>query len=830
MGQSKYPYIEFSGALQQATTPHIRKANEVIGAENVTFSKLIGAFVRRPGSQKYNASDYPTIPTSPIDKNTLGAFIARYPTGAEIWMASNVSDDSTANVRRWTGSSWVDVNTGQLPNAEYNFMYDLEEVWVSSYNRATDTLGTPFTVDSAHDVSLIRQLQFAPAARFFIEFNGSNWAANVQVGANRYRDRLYKSSGPTGVIASARSAQTDVAAAVTLVDQVPTMTSNSAPVGTVTASTQYDASHQGWMAFNDEITSAAWLTSSGTTTGTLQYDFGSGVTKTIVYYSLIGVPSGDNVPNRAPKTWTFEGSNNGSSWTTIDTQTNVSAWVADEKRTYTTTNTTAYRYYRINVSANQGDATFLSVAEMELLVSTSGVQALTVNVDSVRYIKPTQNLDVYAAGTNTKKFDITVLDVDKINDAFTFIPYQLNFATTDVNTSTEVITLSSAANFPTGTTIRFYSTSGLPAPLAAGTTYYAIFVSSTTIKVATSLTNAQTGVAINLTTTGTGTHTIFLSYVIANRDEFWGDNRKGKLTRYWNTDYRNPENSDWLKLPATLDATNDITAVGKLSSRMFIWTLNAMFKTDGSNLTTLYNDVGCASQRSVAYYQSFMIWLDARGQIWIRNEEAGTQDVISQPIEKTLALVSQDSLLTASAVCVGKKYKLTIGQVTVGERTHTLRVVYDLQNSQWSTEWFTEQMPVQLEYKYSGTIRPHFFDEHGAMYVDELGDDDSGQTIQTDVTLGDDNLQVDEDKSWVGLKIYGRNCVGTKVLVSIDYGDWNEIGELRKNIDKIAVPKVVPKGTMINLRFTNSSSGDAPEIHKALVYFNIEEDTFRVAK
>ena len=80
------------------------------------------------------------------------------------------------------------------------------------------------------------------------------------------------------------------------------------------------------------------------------------------------------------------------------------------------------------------------------------------------------------------------------------------FATTDVNTSTEQIVV--GRNISLKTTIKFSSTGTLPAGLTAGTKYYAINVNSTTIKVATSSYNAEEGVAIDLTSQGSGTHTI----------------------------------------------------------------------------------------------------------------------------------------------------------------------------------------------------------------------------------------------------------------------------------------------------------------------------------
>ena len=78
--------------------------------------------------------------------------------------------------------------------------------------------------------------------------------------------------------------------------------------------------------------------------------------------------------------------------------------------------------------------------------------------------------------------------------------------TTDVNTTTEIITVE--IDIPTGARIRFKTTTTLPAPLGVDTIYYAIRVSATEIKVATSQANAHAGTAINLTDQGTGTHTV----------------------------------------------------------------------------------------------------------------------------------------------------------------------------------------------------------------------------------------------------------------------------------------------------------------------------------
>lgn len=83
----------------------------------------------------------------------------------------------------------------------------------------------------------------------------------------------------------------------------------------------------------------------------------------------------------------------------------------------------------------------------------------------------------------------------------------INFATTDVDTGTDRITLT-AHGFSHGHTVRFSTTTTAPSPLANNTTYYVIYIDANTIQLATTFNNAIAGTAINLTTQGAGTHTI----------------------------------------------------------------------------------------------------------------------------------------------------------------------------------------------------------------------------------------------------------------------------------------------------------------------------------
>jgi len=100
------------------------------------------------------------------------------------------------------------------------------------------------------------------------------------------------------------------------------------------------------------------------TTGWTGQDFGAGNEKTINRYRLY-----TTLPTRVndPKDWTFEASNTGA-WSgeevILDTVTGAS-FTEDTWQEFTFTNTNAYRYYRINVTANNGGS-FLIITEIEM--------------------------------------------------------------------------------------------------------------------------------------------------------------------------------------------------------------------------------------------------------------------------------------------------------------------------------------------------------------------------------------------------------------------------------------------------------------------------------
>jgi microcystin-dependent protein len=101
----------------------------------------------------------------------------------------------------------------------------------------------------------------------------------------------------------------------------------------------------------------------------------------------------------------------------------------------------------------------------------------------------------------------------------------LSFASTDVNISTNVITIPSNKSIYTGTPIKLTSLGTAPTGLTSGTTYYAVKLTDTTISLATTVSNAVANPAavIDITGQGSGLNKLTITYSNRSIGEIGGE-------------------------------------------------------------------------------------------------------------------------------------------------------------------------------------------------------------------------------------------------------------------------------------------------------------------
>lgn len=217
---------------------------------------------------------------------------------------------------------------GYLPS-DYSFQYSMD--------------GTNFTSVYGGTLSNIAQqvvyfycTNSAPYWRFYAT-NG--WDGNVTMLADRldfkhYRLKLYQGEGKA----------TDMM--TNWVSVVPEMTDASTPAPYVASANVGNPyfpfkSIDGGNMWNNILTLPSWI----------EVDLGATNTQAVQRYTLF---AGWGGTYGMPKAWSLESSDNESTWVTQDVRSAQTDWVDYYWKTYDFTNTTPYRYWRINMTDRNG--------------------------------------------------------------------------------------------------------------------------------------------------------------------------------------------------------------------------------------------------------------------------------------------------------------------------------------------------------------------------------------------------------------------------------------------------------------------------------------------
>jgi hypothetical protein len=165
---------------------------------------------------------------------------------------------------------------------------------------------------------------------------------------------------------------------------IPKMTANNAPSGLAFATNTGPSGPNPvapFLAFDQTpgvFTPATDIWFGVSSPCTLGYKFASAVA-----VPIYRIKAPEDAQYNVPGAWTFEGSNDGLNYTVLDTQSGIS-WFYGETKTFQITNSTAYQYYRLNISAaaNGSTASAVAVDEFELSLSAQSQVCKTATAES----------------------------------------------------------------------------------------------------------------------------------------------------------------------------------------------------------------------------------------------------------------------------------------------------------------------------------------------------------------------------------------------------------------------------------------------------------------
>lgn len=155
---------------------------------------------------------------------------------------------------------------------------------------------------------------------------------------------------------------------------IPTMTSASAPSGTVTVAGK--GSGDDWAAFDGNDGTYIRLSRQGYNdpVRSIVYSFPSGQKSRISGYTIKpNAMNGAGNPNyQAPAQWVFYASDDGTTWTQIETRTGQASdtggsWTADETKTYTLSSPVNYRAYKWAFATGDEGPNDIDLATVQLV-------------------------------------------------------------------------------------------------------------------------------------------------------------------------------------------------------------------------------------------------------------------------------------------------------------------------------------------------------------------------------------------------------------------------------------------------------------------------------
>lgn len=459
--------------------------------------------------------------------------------------------------------------------------------------------------------------------------------------------------------------------------------------------------------------------------------------------------------------------------------------------------------------------------------NTSGA----VRLDSVRYIKSGMAVDIYAAGTATKTYDATIGTVNNAKDTVTITLSSINAVTVTlgvgtVDTSTEIITVPSNAWMTTGTPISF-TAGAAPAPLVSGTVYYVINLSATTIKLATTLANANAGTAINLTTTGSGSAYFSARYSFADNDEVWLDGRKTELSVLWNTDYRTEQTADYLQVPSGSAADTAVVGWANTNNRLDIFTKTSMLDYDGAQFKPVFEDIGLINANAMVNTLEWLIWVDVDLNVHARDSTSGAHEVISRGIKGLFANVDPAYYKSITVGMIDNVLKINVGAID----SEFTRFIYDFDLNAWTRDTYTRNLKFTINSRISGKNRMYALTDTMTIYREDEGNTDAGDIIPFMIQYGQRDYGTSFKKALKGFFVSGTGVSGANVQIArppkVTKAEFTTVGQLEEPITKIAIGDTKDLNDYnFNVRISHASDGEAQSIDLLDMHYELQETTF----
>lgn len=227
---------------------------------------------------------------------------------------------------------------------------------------------------------------------------------------------------PDGQFFSANVRADGQAVVITAVaPETPLMTSATTPTGhIVTESSVYSTTVPGWKVFDGIAGDSpnAWYSASSPPPHWVSREFP--VAAKVSQYRIAPRSGTFFIGGQSPNSWELQGSNNGTDWTTLDSQSGVTGWLPGVYKTFQIASPRNYKHYRlyITVVGSFGTGTLVAVGELQLIqpadpvLLRSGADYFTASSGALSAVPAPVSADDFAVSGFTASGEIFASQLD----------------------------------------------------------------------------------------------------------------------------------------------------------------------------------------------------------------------------------------------------------------------------------------------------------------------------------------------------------------------------------------------------------------------------------
>ena len=402
-----------------------------------------------------------------------------------------------------------------------------------------------------------------------------------------------------------------------------------------------------------------------------------------------------------------------------------------------------------------------------------------------------------------------------------------NSGTCTANASTEYIT-SAGHGLSDGDLVKFSTTNTLPAGLSVNTAYFVINKTTDTFQV--SLTSG--GTAVDITDTGTGTHTFEFwdTYDLVNFPSGAKYAVEFRDRIYVAGDSNNPDRVD---ISGVADSTNrvvswtddnrfilfeqedgggGITGLAKVPNYLLVFKKRTLKRYDGSSAypEDMINQ-GAPSQEAITVSDGVCYWVNENG-MWAST--GGRPKKISTfSVDNIIQSCSAANLQNVALGTDEEHIYASFASVTISGETYTNVVIkYNIFQNTFDIRQYPTLQRVFTRYvDTSDNVFTIFGDDDGTVLKLDTGSTDNGIAITYSLVTQDYNFGLRMYiKSIKRFGVISENAIDAKILWrnTSSNKDWNDAGTIKSDVQDIN--EVALRGNFFNFKITNSiSSGRA---------------------